>query len=120
VDPRSSPTLTVPADPTLAITVRVFAAAAARRLGLDADSIDDLRLAASELFASAVEAGFGEFEIGIEGSADQWRLVASRAGDLDRAPDGVPFRRRDLLTSLFGPFEVLPDGRVIISGTSTA
>jgi hypothetical protein len=77
--------LTVARDPALAIVVRIFVGAVAERLEVSPSSRDDLRLAASELFAAAVEAGGGEdVSLTIEHDGDQ---VALSAG-LDASADG--------------------------------
>lgn len=47
-------TLTVPAAPEQARTARLVAGAAARRAGVDPDSLDDVRLAVAEAVARAV------------------------------------------------------------------
>ena len=49
--------LQVAGDPALALVVRIFVGATAERWGVEAPVRDDLRLAASELFSGAVEAG---------------------------------------------------------------
>jgi hypothetical protein len=49
--------LEVADDPALALVVRIFVGATAERWGVHGPVRDDLRLAASELFSGAVEAG---------------------------------------------------------------
>jgi hypothetical protein len=56
----STSVLRVEPDPALALVVRIFVGAVSERLGVPDDARDDLRLAASELFSGAVEAGGGE------------------------------------------------------------
>jgi hypothetical protein len=53
----STARLQVAGDPALALVVRIFVGATAERWAVHGPVRDDLRLAASELFSSAVEAG---------------------------------------------------------------
>lgn len=84
--------LRVPADPAMGVTVRVFVTEAARRLGLSPTDIDDLRLAATELLANAVESGEPRVELTVDVDADRWVLQAVGAGELRSAPDAVVAR----------------------------
>jgi hypothetical protein len=82
--------LSLPADPALALTARMFAGALAEHL--DDVSPDDLKLALSELLASAVDAGTDTVEF----RADLARaeMVVGGAGDgIGGVPgDGSPQR----------------------------
>ncbi|MDP9329929.1 MAG: ATP-binding protein [Actinomycetota bacterium] len=49
--------LELPSEPPFAMTARVFIVAAARQYGADERVLEDLRLAASELFTNALEHG---------------------------------------------------------------
>ena len=53
----SSSRLRVATDPALALVVRIFVGSVAERWAIPEPVRDDLRLAASELFSGAVEAG---------------------------------------------------------------
>jgi anti-sigma regulatory factor (Ser/Thr protein kinase) len=91
--------LEIPADAAFAVTARLFAAAAARGLGVADGTAEDLRLAASELVANAVETGQPgpvRLTIGVEG--DEIRLEARGAGRLMNDP---PISRLALLGALF-------------------
>lgn len=91
----------VPTDASLAVTLRVFVAESARTLGLDQASIDDLRLIATELLASAVEHAGDAIELTLAPDARGWRLTARGVGGLDGTPLGdLPIRRIDLLRGI--------------------
>jgi hypothetical protein len=93
--------LRVPTDPSLAVTVRVFISESARTLGIDQPSIDDLRLIATELLASAVEHHSDAMQLALARDDDGWRLTARGAGPIDGAPIGdLPIRRIDVLRGL--------------------
>jgi hypothetical protein len=53
--------LSVAGDPALALVVRIFIGSVTEQWSLPEPIRDDLRLAGSELFSGAVEAGGGEF-----------------------------------------------------------
>lgn len=91
--------LSVPADPELGVTVRVFVTESARRLGLGDADVEDLRLAATELLANAVETVQPSIELGLRVDAGRWYLRAKGAGALRRVPDGL-IDRTDLLGGL--------------------
>ena len=97
--------LTVPADPALALTTRMFAGAVAEHL--DGAAPEDLKLAFSELLAAGVDAGSAQVAYRV----DLTRGVVSvrGAGALDQdhdddLEDHERFARRhrsDLLGALF-------------------
>jgi hypothetical protein len=91
--------LRAPADPGLGVTVRVFVTESARRLGLGDADIEDLRLAATELLANAVETAQPSIELILRVDAGRWVLRANGAGGLDRGSDGL-IDRADLLDGL--------------------
>lgn len=91
--------LQVPADPTLGVTVRVFVTEAARRLGLSDADVDDLRLAATELLANAVESSGSALELTLRVDDGRWYLAATGAGTLATASDGL-VDRGDVLRAL--------------------
>ncbi len=96
--------LSVPADPALALTARMFAGAVAEHV--DGTSSDDLKLAFSELLASAVEAGSDAvaFRVDLERS----EVTVAGTGAASLPIDGVEEHERfarshraDLLAALF-------------------
>lgn len=96
--------LTVAPDPALAVVVRIFVGAVTERLEVDPSSRDDLRLAASEVFAAAVEAGHGEdLSVTIEREDD---VVAVGAGVSDRVDPDAWQGRLELVRALFPDAEV--------------
>jgi len=91
--------LEIPADAAFAVTARLFVAAAARGLGIGDGATEDLRLAASELVANAVETGQpGPIRLTVCLDENSIRLDASGAGHLR---DDPPISRQALLGSLF-------------------
>jgi anti-sigma regulatory factor (Ser/Thr protein kinase) len=92
-------TLRVVPDPSLSLTVRMFAAEAARNLGLGESDVEDLRLLATELLGNAVETGGASLELTLSTEAGGWCLRALGAGPLDVAA-GQVVDRRDVLTGL--------------------
>jgi hypothetical protein len=109
--------LRAPADPRLAVTVRTFVASSSRYLGLDPDLCEDLRLAASELFAAAADgdADAPILEVRMEGGPDDATLTAVGVPHLGGSGD-LPVSRRDLLSALF-PDMRQRDGTVVILAT---
>lgn len=100
----SSSRLRVATDPALALVVRIFVGSVAERWAIPEPVRDDLRLAASELFSGAVEAG--------ENDEVTFDLAASDAGFELRAEEvhavtqGGPLpegwaARFDLIRALF-------------------
>lgn len=108
--------LQVPADPTLGVTVRVFVTEAARRLGLGDADVDDLRLAATELLANAVESSGSTLELTLRVDRGRWYLAAMGAGTLATASDGV-VDRGDVLRALAQVREA--DGHIEVSSDVT-
>jgi len=91
--------LEIPPDAAFALTARQFVASLAGVLGADPATVDDLRLAASELVANAVETGApGPLSLRLDAVAGELRLRASGVGPI---ADGEPVSRRQLLSSLF-------------------
>jgi anti-sigma regulatory factor (Ser/Thr protein kinase) len=91
--------LEIPADAAFALTARQFVASLARVLGADNATVEDLRLAASELVANAVETGTGAPLVLRLARADgAIHLSATGTGPIT---DGEPVSRRQLLGSLF-------------------
>lgn len=105
--------LEVPADAAFALTARQFVASLSRVLGADEATVDDLRLAASELVANAVETGAdGPVALSLGRSDGSLRLRATGAGPI---ADGEPVSRRRLLESLFDGATFGPDGTVDVA-----
>jgi hypothetical protein len=85
----SAARLRVARDPALALVVRIFVGAVAERWNVPQPARDDLRLAASELFAGAVEAGVGEdvtFTLTFDG--EQVRLSTATTDGLANGAGG--------------------------------
>jgi len=105
----SSARLRVSGDPALALIVRIFVGAAAERCGVAEAVRDDLRLAASELFSGAVEAGVRDpitFEIASTGDAVEL-LTSDVPGDVPtEMPEGERNGRFDLVRALFPDAEI--------------
>lgn len=117
----------LPADAALALTARMFVAAAARHFGLDEGPVEDLRLATSELFTNAVENGNGSVAFGLTRVGERLVIHASGIGPLSSdepltadSGDVLPMgTRRDLLEALFPGTDVtLDDGGTVAIVTS--
>ena len=107
-------TIELAADTSLGLTARVLIAAAARHFGLDDGSVEDLRLAVSELFSSGVEADGGPVRIGVGRVEGDVVLRVSGTGSLDpdsslERPGGSLAARADLLRALFPTARFTPD-----------
>jgi hypothetical protein len=103
----STARLRVAGDPALALIVRIFVGATAERWNVPPTARDDLRLAASELFAGAVEAG-RDRSIAFELSATE-DGVELRADEVSTATEaGLEGweGRFDLIRALFPDSEV--------------
>ena len=106
-------TLEIPAEAAYAVTARLFVVAAARDLGVSEEIAEDLRLAASELVANAVEADRpGPIRLALRSDQGTVRLVVSGVGEVE---DASPISRRALLESLFDATDLAEEGRVGIS-----
>jgi hypothetical protein len=97
--------LSVPADPALALTARMFAGAVGEHL--EEVAAEDLKLAFSELLAAAVDAGSERvvFRADLERAevlvAGAGRLGAGVDGDLEEHERFARIHRADLLIALF-------------------
>lgn len=109
--------LRIPADATLGVSVRVFVSEAARRLGLGDADVEDLRLAATELLANAVETRQASVRLGLRVESGCWHLRASGAGALTIADDGL-VDRGDVLRALADVEET--EGHIEVSSPVTA
>lgn len=102
--------LRVERDPALALVVRIFVGSAADRWNIPEAVRDDLRLAASELFAGAVEAGNGDvvtFEVSFGENGLELRVEDVRAREVAEPAS---------LESWTGPFDLIralfPDAEI--------
>ena len=103
----STAELRVARDPALALVVRIFIGAVADRWSVPQAARDDLRLAASELFAGAIESGAGDdvtFTITFEG--DRVNLSASGVDGLAMDDSDEFGGRLELIRALFPTAEV--------------
>ena len=102
--------LSVARDPALALIVRIFVGSVMERWDVSEPIRDDLRLAASELFSGAVDAGKGDL-VTFELSADDNELEL-RADDVrsDEGAQGTDLEdwtgRFDLIRALFPEAEI--------------
>jgi anti-sigma regulatory factor (Ser/Thr protein kinase) len=103
----STASLTIPADPACAGTVRYFAATIARHAGLSEELIDDLRLAVSEACAEAIEEG-GAGPIRVDLSLETQGIVVQvtspsiqPGGEVDGSAQLLPIQRLQLVGALF-------------------
>ena len=105
--------LEIPAEAAFAVTARQFVVSLSRLLGADEATVDDLRLAASELIANAVETGAdGPVALSLGRSDGALRLHATGIGSI---ADDEPISLRRLLESLFDGATFGPDGSVDVA-----
>jgi anti-sigma regulatory factor (Ser/Thr protein kinase) len=103
-------TLEIPADPAYAVTARLFVGTAAHDLGLSDETVEDLRLAASELVANAVDAHEpGPIRLTLQIDDVGIRMSATGVGQLSQGP---PIGRRSLLEALFADRAFFEDGTI--------
>jgi anti-sigma regulatory factor (Ser/Thr protein kinase) len=90
-------------DPALLASARLFAAAAARAAGCDADTVEDVRLAVSEACTRAIGAASGDervrIEAEIDGAGARLTVVGAPAGGTTALDDALP--DVDLVRALF-------------------
>jgi anti-sigma regulatory factor (Ser/Thr protein kinase) len=99
--------LEIPADAAYAVTARRFIVTATRALGLPDRTVEDLRLAASELVANAVESGArGPIRFALVPDGSEVSLDVSGVGALSDEP---PISRRALLEGLFDAEHLVQD-----------
>ena len=101
--------LRVARDPSLALIVRIFVGSVTERWDVSEPVRGDLRLAASELFSGAVEAGDGDlvtFELSSEDA--ELELRAEDVRPYEAAPADLKDRtgRFDLVRALFPDAEI--------------
>jgi hypothetical protein len=96
--------LSIPADPALALTARMFAGAVSRHLMAEV-SPDDLKLAFSELLATAIDAGAAEVVVRVDLERQEITLEVAGADAAGGAPEEhdrfARTHRADLLAALF-------------------
>jgi hypothetical protein len=99
--------LSLPADPALALTARMFAGALAEHL--EDVSPDDLKLALSELLASAVDAGtdtvefradLGHAQVVVRGAGDVLGDGRSERASMETPEGFARSHRSDLIAAL--------------------
>jgi hypothetical protein len=97
-------------DPALGLIVRIFIGSVAERSNILEAVRDDLRLAASELFSEAVEAGRGDpvtFEVSSGATGLELRAEGVRAPDVvDTVALGGWTGRLELIRALFPDAEI--------------
>ena len=99
--------LEIPSDAAHAVTARRFIVTATRALGLPDGTVEDLRLAASELVANAVESGApGPIRFALVPDGSEVSLDVSGIGRLSDEP---PISRRALLEGLFDAEHLVQD-----------
>ena len=105
----TSSRLRVARDPALALIVRIFVGSVTERWEISEPAREDLRLAASELFSGAVEAGEGD-PVTFELASDDTQIELRADGVLP--DDGAPpddegwTGRFDLIRALFPDAEI--------------
>jgi hypothetical protein len=94
--------LTVPAAPEAATTLRVFVAECARRWDASEEQIDDLRLLVTELLGNSIDRGEANLRISLVPDGPGWALRAEGAGRLKEAEgaDDAGIDRRALIGAL--------------------
>jgi anti-sigma regulatory factor (Ser/Thr protein kinase) len=90
----------VGADASFALSVRVFVAESARRLGCTEADVEDLRLLATELLANAIDTGQPTLWLTVSLDDDGWLLQARGTGELVVGGEGGPIDRRDVIQGL--------------------
>jgi hypothetical protein len=116
VSDREAMQLVLSSEPAFAVTARVFVVTAARHHGMDERTVEDLRLAASELFTNALEQGRHQVTFTVATGAHGPMLRAEGVGSLS-APVGdgdagevwSRTRRLDVLETLFDDLRVLDE-----------
>jgi hypothetical protein len=102
--PASTLELSIPADPALALTARMFAGAVSRHLTAEVGP-DDLKLAFSELLATAIDAGAAEVVFRVDLERQETIVEGAGAGAAGGAPEEddrfARTHRADLLAALF-------------------
>lgn len=110
----------IPPDAAHVAAVRAFVGAVGRQVGCSEETIDDLRLVATEACAQAIEDGGAYDGIEVRTDVEDRRLVLEiePAGAFERSPEGLggiagASTRRALIEGLFPQAEFDP-GRGIL------
>jgi hypothetical protein len=108
--------LMLPSEPAFAVTARVFVVTAARHHGVDERTVEDLRLAASELFTNALEQGRPQVTFTVAAGeqgpvlrAEGVGSLSATGGDGDAGEVWSRTRRLDVLETLFDGLRVLDE-----------
>ncbi|MGI8617125.1 MAG: hypothetical protein ACR2L4_10165 [Actinomycetota bacterium] len=105
----ASSRLRVARDPALALIVRIFVGSVMERWEVSEPARGDLRLAASELFSGAVEAGEGDlvtFELTSDDTQIELRTEGLLPEEAAQSDDEVWAGRFDLIRALFPDAEI--------------
>lgn len=101
--------LSVAGDPALALVVRIFVGSVTERWDVPEPIRDDLRLAASELFSGAVEAGKGDlvtFELSSGDTGLELRAEDVHVGEVEQVDLTGWTGRFELIRALFPDAEI--------------
>lgn len=116
----------IPPDPAHVAAVRAFVGAVGRQVGCSEESIDDLRLVATEACAEAIEDGAAHDGIEVRTVLEDRRLVLEiePTGAFERSPQGLDgaagvSTRRALIEGLFPEAEFEPGRGLLRVGAST-
>jgi serine/threonine-protein kinase RsbW len=106
--PSERLSIRIPPDAAHVAAVRAFVGAVGRQVGCSEESIDDLRLVATEACAQAIEDGAAHEAIEVRTVVEDRRLVLEiePAGTFDRSAEGLDVTtglatRRALIEGLF-------------------
>ncbi len=105
----ASSRLSVTRDPALALIVRIFVGSVMERWEVSEPARGDLRLAASELFSGAVEAGEGDlvtFELASDDTQIELRAEGVLPDEASQTDDEGWTGRFDLIRALFPEAEI--------------
>lgn len=101
--------LRVAREPALALVVRIFVGSVAERWGVPEPAREDLRLAASDLFSGAVEAGGGNlvtFELSSDDAEIELRAESITPPGKGMTDPESSIGRFDLVRALFPDAEI--------------
>lgn len=124
--PSDRLSIRIPPDAAHVAAVRAFVGAVGRQVGCSEESIDDLRLVATEACAQAIEDGLAHDGIEVRTVLEDRRLVLEiePVGAFERSPQGLDgatgvSTRRALIEGLFPEAEFELDRGVLRVGAST-
>ena len=109
--------LSIPADPGHIATVRSFAFAVARHESLPGETVEDLKLALSEIVASAIEDDVArEISIVFESTDDLLEVSVRRQDGPNHPPrSSSELDRRSLMEALFPTISTNRDGSSLVT-----